>query len=209
MTTALSVSPTQIAALTIGGSGSLLLQQDTLKSPFPYPSWDNKTFLYNIQSGALTDISAEVPNLKSGQASTLLQASLDGKGLYTQGILGVNGQCLNYPCTIYVGNEIVRYQISASSPFLQESATLNPQSGDTRVAGLDNRYLYLWSSMNDLPLKPSVVNKVDPSTLASSTIPVLPAGSNAYGDAQPRLVVTGQYTLDLPACGTWYCDAKP
>ena len=185
-----------------------LLQQDTLKSPFPYPSWDNKTFLYDIQSGVLTDIGAEVPNLKSGQASTLLIPSGDGKSLYTQGIFGVNGQCLNYPCTVYVGNEIVRYQIGASSPFLQERAALNPQSGDTRLAGLDNRYLYLWSSMNDL-LTPSVINKVDPSTLATVTTPVLPAGSNAYGSAQPRLVVTGQYTLDLPTCGTWYCDAKP
>ena len=208
VTTALSVSPTQIAALTIGGSGSLLLQQDTLKSPFPYRSWNNKTFLYDIQSGALTDIGAEVPNLKSGQASTLLIPSVDGKSLYTQGIFGVNGQCLNHPCTVYVGNEIVRYQIGASSPFLQERAALNPQSGDTRVAGLDNRYLYLWSSMNDL-LTPSVINKVDPSTLATVTTPVLPAGSNAYGSAQPRLVVTSQYTLDLPTCGTWYCDAKP
>jgi hypothetical protein len=204
-----------MALLPIGASGSLLIEQIMNTAGLPYPSFSSTTLLYDIQSGNVT-------NITSGQdESANLLPSLDGKSVYTQGIYNEGGSNGFYPINFEIGGSIIKYVLTATSPFLQQAATLKLPFDDPWLATQDDRFLYVWGSASytlpgGLPgptppilPTPSVVVKVNPNTLLVDPSPALPGGPDLYAvDGAPN-VITGHYTLDLPACRKWYCDATP
>lgn len=137
--------------------------------------------------------------------------------MYTQSIYDLTGSNGFYPINLDFGGSIIKYVFTATSPFLQQTANLQLPFDDPRLAIQDDRFLYVWGSAsytqpgvpgpNPTPPTPSVVVKVNPNTLLVDPSPALPGGPDLYGVGSPPNVLTGHYTLDLPACRTWFCDA--